>query len=352
MAASGQWVYGVGAPEALHAPGALAVCRALFTCAYGVARPVVAPRRVVHWQAQQQALEQMAGAALALPWCAAPTLVAGGYFYNVSTPPPGAAEVAAMLEEAQAAGVEQVLVPTVPRGADTAALEQAGFRRVPGLIEAWVEPGPGDVETALREILGGHGYREWCRLQRRADAVSRVDVLEAGALLREPGLVSEVERLHALNLARHGLTVNIFSAPVIRALAASALGPALRVLLRRDLEGRAVQMMAVLAPPGGEAWYCLVQGIDHAAVPLSQNFYRATVLDCLRAARAAGARRVYLGRGGAAAKRRLGANRFRLLDYWLRVPAACAAGIERVAALSARWAAGQAGQAGLEPPAE
>lgn len=301
----------------IHRDVVLRAFAELFLKGYGIDKPVIEPDRLVHWQAQMQLLKERAGLNPS-QLGAAPTFVFGGYFYNFSTPPPGAAQIAAALELGRGLGARQFLVPTVPAGADARALEAAGFLPLP-CFEMATFNAPRGIEEGLRANAGGARFRELRRMTRRAAETHSTRFVGAADLDAEPALVPEIARLHELNLVQHGFDVNFFPAAALDFLRASALRDNLLVLLRVEREtGAAVQTMICLVAEDTRELFALAQGIDHERVGREINLYAASFCELYEYGFARGVRVFHLGRGGAQNKRLIGADEFHLLNHWIR----------------------------------
>ncbi|MDC0677421.1 MULTISPECIES: hypothetical protein [Sorangium] len=306
-----------GAATLLESELALGVFEALFVRLYELSGPALPLQQIMHWvrrfQVDCPAVDHER------------TLVFGGYFYNFSSVAPSADAIAEARARARALGAAQLLVPTVRRTSDRAALRDAGFLALPWFIEAIVDLRDG-VDAALAERLSLHQRKELARLVRRAEETYDLVFLEGEEALRDPAAMREVARLHGMNIEKYGHARNFYDEGTLAAIAASALGPHLLLCLRRErATGEAVQASVNFIDRTRGQLFQMVQGIDRARVPGGQNLYIAETLQMYRLAERAGLREVHLGRGGHPAKRKLGANRFRLLENWVYAPAAARA---------------------------
>ncbi|MEU1986030.1 GNAT family N-acetyltransferase [Nocardia sp. NPDC019395] len=243
-------------------------------------------------------------------------LVSRGYFYRPHTPPPDAVDLEADRRAAAAAEAEWLLYPVIRTG-DTGALGASGHPGLPWFVEAEFVP-TGDIDRDLRTVLGGTRFRDLRRLVRRSDEhfvweVTRGEQIDDGTLV-------EFDRLHQLNLAKYGHRHNHFALPILRGLAASGLRERLCVFGHRTRTGIPVQAALAVHYPESATLEILVHGIDHAAVPSSQNLYAATMYRIYRWGQAHGIGRFNLGRGAERVKLDLGANRFHVVANYL-VPA-------------------------------
>ncbi len=303
----------------IHNPAALQVFRKMFLCAYGLSEPVLPLGRIIYWESQMERLRQRFGRAPTGPgqW---KVLLAGGYFFNFSSPVPPASALHPALSAAAHAGVERVLVPAVIDAPDAAAIA-VGFHGVPCFTEAWVEFGERSVDEHLRAQLGGRRYRDLLRVTRKAHDAYDWQLYDGAALRSAPEVCARIADLHALNLQQHGLCLNFFTVPVLDTMLSSMLAPSVRAIVRHDRRtGQPVQMILTWVDAMGGDVYVLAHGIDHDRVPRDQNLYRAMFVELMRRGQDEGAGRVFLGRGSPAEKRRIGANRFRLLYHWMHGP--------------------------------
>jgi hypothetical protein len=303
--------------EFVHRPEILKEFRALFLETYDLREPVVPLERVVHWQAQMETLARAAGTT-ATTLGRVPTLVFGGYFYHFSSPPPDRGMIEAALAEGRRLGARQWLVPTVPEEAETSALHEAGFCPLPAFVESTFE-WEGELDDSLRAVVGSDQLRRIRRHVRRAAERYPLRFYSADEIGAQPDLIPTFAHLHGLNLKQHGLSGNFFSASVLRALLASTLRPHFAAGLRVGArDGLPVQVLLLLTDRSEAALYGLVQGIDHERVAHDVNLFVASCYALYRHAAGLGLRRVRMGRGGVEEKRRLGANRHRLLCHWIR----------------------------------
>jgi hypothetical protein len=303
----------------IHTDTALDIFRKMFLHAYRLERPIVQLGDVIYWEAQMQMLRERFGSAAAAPG-AYRMLIAVGAFYNFSSPVPDGALLAQACRDAADAGVEHVLIPTVAREPDESAVA-AGFRGVPCFVESWTDPGTLGVEEHLIQELGRRRYRDLRRLARKAGACFDWQVLDAAAVMENPGICRQISELHAMNLQQHGLSLNFYDTPILEMLLSSPLAPLVRIVLRHDRQtGRLVQMILTLEDRDEGDVFVMAQGIDHDHVPREQNLYRSLSFELMTRGAHDGVRRIFFGRGSPAAKRRLGANRFRLLYHWIYGP--------------------------------
>ncbi|MFJ9343638.1 aminotransferase class I/II-fold pyridoxal phosphate-dependent enzyme [Streptomyces sp. NPDC101733] len=91
------------------------------------------------------------------------------------------------------------------------------------------------------------------------------------------------------------------------------------MLVRRH-KGVVVQAGLLMGSHNGRGVHCLTQAIRHDHPVAARNLHVAAVYGLYRDAHRAGLDWVHLGRGGAEAKRRLGADLVYPLDHWLYAP--------------------------------
>ncbi|MEV7727327.1 aminotransferase class I/II-fold pyridoxal phosphate-dependent enzyme [Streptomyces sp. NPDC087917] len=247
-----------------------------------------------------------------------PTLIGGGALYNPTTPAPGHDFLDKLLRRAHALGAEQVLVPHVRRVDDTRALRAAGFVPVPAGEECAVRL-TGDVDEALRTRIGAGRLRD---LRRRHLALARevtwerIPLSELGG---RPWAREAFVELHLHDAARHGDSHHPYGAAALDALAGGPWRERAEMLVRRH-RGVVVQAGLLMGSHNGRGVHYLTQAIRHDHPLAARNLYVATVYALYRDARRAGLDWVHLGRGGAEAKRRLGADLVHPLDHWLHAP--------------------------------
>ncbi|MFH0908267.1 MAG: GNAT family N-acetyltransferase [bacterium] len=315
----------------IHRESTLRVFRDLFLKGYGLSHAVVEPDRLVHWQAQTQDLREKAGLEPS-PLGRIPTLVFGGYFYNFSSPAPSSETIAAAIDEAKRLGARQLLVPTVRDIDDSSDLTAAGFRPLPCFVESIARLGP-DLDADLRARVGADRFRQIKRMVRRVERQYEFLFLRAADMEQDSGLVAEIARLHGLNISQHDFGVNFFRSEALQHVLQSPLRDRLLVGMRCDRGDGAPRqaVITLLCEETGEL-FALAQGIDHEHVAREMNLYITLYYRLYEYGAAHGAHVFHLGRGAQDEKRRLGANRYVLLNHWMKSDEPGFAGeIERLA---------------------
>lgn len=259
--------------------------------------------RIVHWRAVVDTLGIGAG----LDHDRA--LVTRGFFYQPHTAIPGLADLRADRDAARRLGARWVLYPVLRLDAAD-ELADHGATLLPWFLEADYVPA-GEVDRDLRTLLGGARFRDLRRLVRRADEHYTWEVF-TGTDIDDEVLVS-FDRLHRMNLAKYGHRHNHFALPILRDLAASALGDRLCVFRRRGSGGAPVQAVLALRGSHLDTLDVLVHGIDHATVPSAQNLYATALYRIYHWGQAHGIHRFALGRDAERVKLDLGANRFHVV---------------------------------------
>jgi hypothetical protein len=301
-----------GAPM-VERPAALRFYRELFELLYGVPTPLLPLDRVLHWAD----IARLLGCAhLAIN--RAPTWVFGGYFFNTTSPIPDGEVIDAQMETGRAGGAQQFLVPTVRLSPSCEPLVARGFRPLPWFVECVYEVRE-DLDRDMRAQLGKKRHKEMLRLWRKAEQDYLTERYTAAELRADPSILAIVAQLHGHNVAKYNHALNFYSEEILERLLASPLGEHLLVCLRRDRETlEPVQTSISLVDRACGQMYQLVQGIARERVRAGHNLYIADTYDLYRFAESQGLTEINLGRGGAAHKRRLGANRTHLLMNWLR----------------------------------
>jgi hypothetical protein len=301
----------------------------LFAELYGVPQPVLPLGRVLHWADVVRRLGQ-AGSVLDRT----PTYLFGGYFYNTSTPVPSAAVISAALEAGAALGARQYFVPTIRNHADAGALSERGFQCIPWVIESIFEVEHG-LDDDLARRVGRRRFKYVKRVSAQAAVGYPARFYESHAIQADPGLLDTAAALHYHNVVKYQHALNFYSAPLLRRLWTSPIGEHLLLCLRYDATtGEAVQASISLIDRRRKQMYQLVHGVDREKVSPEYNLFVATTYDEMAYAQGLGIRTINLGRGAADEKRRVGANRFNLLNCWILTPSPDA-GAE-VAILAAR----------------
>jgi hypothetical protein len=294
-------------------PVALRAFRDLFTSLYGLREPVLPLCKVLQWY---DGVRRFGAADHELH--TVPTAVVGGWFYNTSTPAPTQPAVAEWLTEARRAGVEQVVIPAVRRAATDSVLERSGFVGVPWSIEAECTLESG-LDAHLRRQLGRDRHEGIRRIARRAEQRFHARYYFASELRQHPALIDTVARLHGCNVRKYEHAANFFSAPLLRQLLDSPIGDHLLVGVRYDAgTGSPVQTSISLLDRSSRQLYWLAVGIDHDQVSPQVNLFVADYYGVAALAHEHGIRTINLGRGNPVQKRRLGANRFYVVQNWVR----------------------------------
>ncbi|WP_328972324.1 aminotransferase class I/II-fold pyridoxal phosphate-dependent enzyme [Streptomyces sp. NBC_00239] len=255
-----------------------------------------------------------------------PTLIGGGALYNPTSPAPGHDVLDALVRRAHALGAEQIVVPHVRRVDDTRALRAAGFVPVPAGDESVVRL-TGDVDEALRTRIGARRLRD---LRRRHHALGREvswERIPLTGLGDKPWAREAFLELHRDHAERHGGSYNPYDAEALDALAAGPLAGRAELLVRRHMDVT-VQAGLLMRSHNGRGVYYLTQAIRHGHPAALRNVYVATFYGLYLDARRDGLDWVHLGRGGADAKRRLGADLVYPLDHWVRAPGLVLPGAE------------------------
>jgi hypothetical protein len=132
-------------------------------------------------------------------------------------------------------------------------------------------------------------------------------------------LVETVARLHLCNVRKYGHAANFYCASLLRQLLASAIGDHVLACSRHEADtGSAVQASLSLFDRSSSQLYWLMVGIDHDQVPSDVNLFIADYYGVVGFAEQNGIRTINLGRGNPLQKHRLGANRFHVVQNWLR----------------------------------
>lgn len=286
----------------------------LFMLSHGLTEPVLRLDRLMHWQAVKSTFN------VETPNLdAAKTLVCGGYFYGFSTPALQNEEIENVLSMGRHYKVEQYLVPTVRDDVENSVLISAGFTRIPWFVESTFDI-ESTVDCDLMRRLGNKDFRELKRLTTRVQKSYRWDWYKASDLACDVRLIETVANLHEQNTLKYGHTVNLYPALVIENLANSPLGEHLLIGLRFEIEtGKAVQAVICLEDTKRADLFVLVHGRDYSHDSKGQNFYNTLFYELYQLAERRMLRTIYLGRGNHKLKKKLGANRFRVLSNWVLV---------------------------------
>lgn len=159
------------------------------------------------------------------------------------------------------------------------------------------------------------------RLHARAEKGYTLKRYRAFELLSEPKVLIAASDLHNKNILKYGLPVNFYNEKILTLLAQSHLQEHFRVWMHfKNSGGAPAQVMILLEDPADKAIYYLIQGIDETQVDKGDNLYVAAVFEVGLYAQEKGYKTVWLGRGNAEKKQKLGANKFYLLNHWILPP--------------------------------
>lgn len=168
-----------------------------------------------------------------------------------------------------------------------------------------------DVDTQLRQVIGGSQLRELVRITRRAEEICKFSIF----LLSDLGVSSKelatFVELQAENARKYHHPRNMFTHKAIEEIARSqyAADYVLKIgELRSD--GSAVQASLSHYARDEGVFTQLVQGLRREKLPPGQNLYMADYYQLYRFAHELGARTHGLGRGATDVKKKVGANRF------------------------------------------
>ena len=296
----------------LELPENRTIFRNLFNIAYGTKEPILPLERIMHWQTVKENLPVQTP-----ELDKTQTLVLGGFFYNFSTPLLTATEITSGLGFGREQKVTQFLIPTVRDDIDDGLLLEHGFKKIPWFVESIFDI-ESDVDTDLRARVGAKRSRELSRLAEKAAQSYSYEWLDAKRLQATPELIRQIAELHQQNIEKYRHTVNLYPSEVLAAIIESPLSSHLTVLCRREISSQTLVQVAIcMKDDERKQLYVLVQGKDYSHDSAGQNLYNSLFYEFYRYAAQCGLKTVYLGRGNHALKKRLGANRFRVLNNWI-----------------------------------
>lgn len=291
----------------------------LFEELYGIPHPVLPLGRVLHWADSIRHIG-LEGTILD----DAPTLVFGGYFYNTSTPVPSAAEVAAAFAAGETMGAQQYLIPSIRNTADTTGLSRRGFQCIPWVVESILEVEQG-LDDDLERRVRRRRFKYIKKVTAMAEAGYPAQFYDSHDIQADPTLLETAAALHSHNVVKYHHALNFYSAPLLRRLWMSPIGEHLLLCLRFDATtGVTVQASISLIDRRRKQMYQLVHGVDREKVSPAHNLFVDTTYEEMAYADRIGIRTISLGRGAPDEKRRLGANRFVLLNNWILNPSPAA----------------------------
>lgn len=272
--------------------------RAAFCTSHGVAAPTLRLREIAHWAA----VKEGAGRADD-PVHDDIAHLAPGYFYLPVSEEPDEARLARLL--AEAGGADWLLLPSV-RGVPSALdLDHVAV----GFMPVAYFRVDGDVDQCLRTAVGNSQYKDIARRTRRAERLYDTVFHRLSDLADRPGPLEDFARLQANNVAKYGHTKNLYTAEILRGLAASPAGRNYHLKLnRRREDGAALYGSLSYADERSGVFAQLVQGQDEDLREPGLNLYVTDYYQLYKYADELGFTTHCLGRGAVQAKRRVGAN--------------------------------------------
>lgn len=297
----------------IHKESNRRIFKELFLKGHNLAKPIVPLNHIVHWKAHMDMIgcnNSFLGRE--------PTLFFGGYIYNFTTPAIRDKEIQDEIKYGIANGASLYLVPTIRDIDDCSDLIDAGFKKLPCFVESVFEI-EGESNKDIKERVGSKRMKEILRLHKKACREYDLKYFTGPEVKNDGALMDLASNLHNENIKKYSYPVNFYNREVIETLANSALSEKLIIGIRYDRKNKLpIQVMIYLVSVDSSEIYYLVQGIDHKLVPKDQNLYVTAVYDAYLFARKSGIKTMYLGRGGHEEKAKLGANKFYLLNHWIR----------------------------------
>ncbi len=275
--------------------------RAAFCTSHGVGAPTLRLREIAHWAAVMDGARQPGD-----PVHDELAHLAPGYFYLPVSDEPDEARLARLLAEAGAGDADWLLLPSV-RSVPSAAL---GLDHVAvGFMPVAYFRVDGDLDRCLRSTVGNGQYKDIARLTRKAERLCDTVFHRLSDLVDRPGPLDDFARLQANNVAKYGHVKNLYTAEILRGLAASTAGRHyyLKLNHRRD-DGAALYGSLSYADDRAGVFAQLVQGQDESLKEPGLNLYITDYYQLYKFADELGFTTHCLGRGAVQAKRRLGAN--------------------------------------------
>ena len=245
------------------------------------------------------------------------TRVIGGTFYNFSTSVPARIKLVEEVAEADAAGIHQFLIPTVRSCYDQEMLSNEGFSPIPWFVESIYERRQG-VDVDLKMQLSRSQFKDILRLERKAAVDFDLEFYDHQKMIKDYSIIQIASELHQLNINKYSHAHNFYSEEILKIILSSAIAKNLLICIRRDkLTRRPVQASINFVDREKGQLFQMVQGINHSLVKKGHNLYIAETLQMYRYAESQGINEIHLGRGAHENKKKLGANRFHLLNNWI-----------------------------------
>jgi hypothetical protein len=176
----------------------------------------------------------------------------------------------------------------------------------------------GSVDDTLRASLGSRRFLDLQRITRKAETFAKVAFYTKDELAQNPEMIAIAGQLHAENAKKYGHPFNMYDAAALQRILDSPLGEHLVIGLVADTAtAKIVQVILALVDKARGHVFYLAQGAVHEEIPSNINLYTASYLWIYRYAESIGAKTIFLSRGMHEAKRRMGANKWILLNNWL-----------------------------------
>ncbi|MFJ8011434.1 hypothetical protein [Streptomyces sp. NPDC096339] len=272
--------------------------RTAFCASHGVAAPTLRLREIAHWAAVMDGAGQAGD-----PVHDDIAHLAPGYFYLPVSEEPDEDRLARLL--AEAGDADWLLLPSVPGVPTALELDHVAV----GFMPVAYFRVDGDLDRCLRSAVGNGQYKDIARRTRKAERLYDTVFHRLSDLVDRPGPLEDFARLQANNVAKYGHSKNLYTAEILRGLAASPAGRDYHLKLnRRRDDGAALYGSLSYADDRSGVFAQLVQGQDESLREPGLNLYITDYYQLYKFADELGFTTHCLGRGAVQAKRRLGAN--------------------------------------------
>lgn len=313
----------------LEEKSSLGIFKSLLNNHLGTSEAIINLDKIPQWTAFRKLLKLET-----TPLCHARTLLINGFFYNFTSPVPNEAE----LQEAFHIGKEQqvdfYIVPTVRESDDTSILENNGFIKVPFYVESIFEIEK-NIDRDIKLRTGSDNFLKIQRYNRRAEQSYSFSVYKNDDLIKDTNLLLDAAQLHEENVKKYNHSIDLYDYNSLISLTYSDLKNNILVVLQNDNNARsvikttisvyeqyylysAVQAFINFFDMDRKHLYIMVQGKKDQLVEVGNNLYVATFYKLFKLAEALGIKEIHMGRGAYKNKKKLGANKFNILNNWVK----------------------------------
>jgi len=239
------------------------------------------------------------------------TFLSNGYFYNFSSRTP-----INKLDINHEAEIH--FIPTLRDECNASILETQGFIKIPSYIESCLEI-VDSLDFQLKHSLGNKRYKDIKRLTNKGRKCYPIIFYDWQDIQGNNCLLNAFAKLHEYNSFKYNHNYNLYNYDALKKLFESHLKKNIFIGLRYDKENsRYVQGFIFLVGQKYSDIYLLAQGSNIDMIQNGNNLYVAMLYELFNFAYSRKIFSIYLGRGSELNKRKIGANKFFLLNNWIK----------------------------------